>query len=201
MDPALRRTWSTRLYTSVDSRKRMTRRRPWVIVFAVFLLAPVDQIARGAGSGPYRVVALGVLQQDTGAHVRGLNNAGALAGGGGSRLVAFVLTGSALEIIPGLPGGDWSVALGLNDDGVVVGASNTASALRAFIWSRAAGIRELPPLPGDSGGGALGVTRARLGVASSPGPAGVFAFMWLADGQVRRLPVPVGTRASRAVAI
>jgi probable HAF family extracellular repeat protein len=179
----------------------MTRRQPWMIVFAALLLVPVGQIAQGAGSAPYRVVDLGVLQQDTGAHVRGLNNAGALAGGGGSRLVAFVLTGSALEIIPGLPGGDWSVALGLNDDGVVVGASNTATALRAFIWSRAAGIRELSPLPGDSGSEALGVNRAQLAVGYSSGPAGVVAVVWLADGQVRRLPVPVGTRASRAVAI
>ena len=113
----------------------MTRRRLWVIAFAVGLLAPADLVAQG--SVAYRALDLGVLQQDTGAHVRGLNNAGALAGGGGSRLVAFMLTGSAQEIIPGLPGADWSVALGLNDDGVVVGASNTATALRGFIWSRA----------------------------------------------------------------
>ena len=105
----------------------MTRHRLWALAFALGFLAPANLLAQGAGRAAYRAVDLGVLQQDTGAHVRGLNNAGALAGGGGSRLVAFMLTGSALEIIPGLPGADWSVALGLNDDGVVVGASNTVN--------------------------------------------------------------------------
>jgi probable HAF family extracellular repeat protein len=50
-----------------------------------------------------------------------------------------------------LPGGDFSQAFGINDAGDVVGASGSSAGDRAFLWTRASGIRDLnsliPPSP------------------------------------------------------
>jgi hypothetical protein len=79
---------------------------------------------------------------------RGLNNAGNVAGRSGTTFStqtrAFVSRAiRPFEILGVLPQGDYSAAFGINDFEQVVGGSNTATALQAFIWESALGMQTL----------------------------------------------------------
>jgi probable HAF family extracellular repeat protein len=57
-----------------------------------------------------------------------------------------------------LPGGDFSVANGINDPGQVVGLSSAAAGGQphAFLWEKGA-MLDLGVFPGDSGSSAAGI--------------------------------------------
>ena len=58
-----------------------------------------------------------------------------------------------------LPGGDWSYAYGVSDNGVVVGvAINAAGQWRAFRWTASGGMQDLGTLPGHYVSEAYGVS-------------------------------------------
>ena len=72
-----------------------------------------------------------------------------------------------------LPGGsDFSVARGINDAGRVVGFSSAATGSRAFLWTRAGGMRDLGDLPGGriSAKPSASTTPARWWVRAVPLP-------------------------------
>jgi hypothetical protein len=82
----------------------MRTRRLWALAFALGLLTPLDLPAQLSAPAAYRVVDLGSLQQDTGAHVRGLNNLGALVGGGGVEVTGVPLDEPGAGDHQGAPG-------------------------------------------------------------------------------------------------
>src|SRR5436190_4974999 len=99
-------------------------------------------------AGPYSIVQLGVLPGSgrNSSMVRAINAAGDVVGRSGTpantATEAFIRSGGALQGIGVLPGGEYSEASGLNDLGEVVGSSNTASRIRAFRWTRGAGMQD-----------------------------------------------------------
>jgi uncharacterized membrane protein len=151
----------------------------------------------------YSALELGVLAQGASLVIRGLNDAGDVAGSGvisdGHR--AFVLSSGRLQIIGAAPATDYSVANGISISGVVVGTLNVASGVRAFQWTVASGIVTLPPLAGDTGSEAFGVNAVGLAVGLSGGPAGTQAVMWAKDGTPEVLDSLPGVSDSRALAI
>ena len=136
--------------------------------------------------------------------VRGINQAGEVVGGAalfGSGHRAFILNGTTLMNLGGFDGSDWGSALAVNDHGVVVGASNQASALRAFIWTSRGGIQDLGTLPGDSGSKAFGINNLGQVVGYSGGPGGIQAVRWASDGSIQALGTLREGENSRALAI
>ena len=108
---------------------------------------------------------------------------GAALFGDGHR--AFILKGTTLMKLEDFAGSDWGSALAVNNHGVVVGASNQATALRAFIWTSGGGIRDLGTLLGDSGSQAFGINNLGQAVGYSAGPNGIQAVRWTSDGSIR----------------
>src|SRR5213593_2570545 len=100
----------------------------------------VARIGGSAAIAQYQIIDFGTLPEGTSPVVRGLNNSGQFVGGSrtsGREPRGFVVSGTQFEEIGPLPGGDYSTAFSINDDGrVVVGSSNTLTALRAFRWTR-----------------------------------------------------------------
>ena len=107
--------------------------------------------------------------------VRAANDADEIVGSvrrsGGHR--GFLLKSGSLQEIRGLPGSDYSAALGINDLGQVVGSANTATGMRAFRSRRTTGIVALGTLPGDSSSIALAINHPGQAVGYSSGPTGV----------------------------
>jgi probable HAF family extracellular repeat protein len=150
---------------------------------AFFALLVIAQPVPAADS--YVHVELGVLEQAQGAIVRGFNILGEAVGGSvgfGQGKRAFLVREGSAENIDALPGGDSSLAHAINEQSTVVGSSNTASSLRAFLWSRTSGIRELGTLPGDSSSEAFGINRHNEVVGYSSGPSGIQAVLWTRAG-------------------
>ncbi len=129
-------------------------------------------------------------ETDTGCYVRtayGINNAGLVVGFGidpdnAARNVGFVYnstTDTAFEV-GALSGCNGALAFGLSNAGHVVGSSmqNQGSGL-PFVWTEAAGIREIPLPTGTSQGSARGVNSSGwvVGTASS-----AYAIPFLYDG-------------------
>src|SRR5215208_1145510 len=104
----------------------------------------------------YSTVDLGLAVAEHISLARRINIQGQVVGRTGSvagtDTRAAVWTLGELRVLGALPGGDYSGAFGINDSGVVVGSSNTATILRPFIWSSGSGMRALPSLPGHKGG-------------------------------------------------
>jgi probable HAF family extracellular repeat protein len=102
-----------------------------------------------------------------------------------------------------LPGGsDFSVARGINDIGQVVGSSGAATGERAFLWSRAGGLKDLGDLPGgEDFSQASGINNAGQVVGSSSAAAETRAFRWTPGGGMQNLGVLPGRDSSAASAI
>ena len=148
------------------------------------------QVHAASSTARYRVVDVGDLEQTSNGIVRALNFNGDLVGasaGLGTGTRAFVLTKERYENLDGLPGADWSSSHGINDQGVVVGSSNTPTSLRGFMWTRGSPPRELTALPGDSSSEAFGVNKHNEVVGYSSGPGGIEAVLWTADGKIQGL--------------
>ena len=120
--------------------------------------------------------------------------------GGGRGHRGFLLKSGPPQEIGGLPGSDYSAALGINNLGRVVGLANTGNGLRAFRSQRTTGFVALVPLPGDSGSAAFAINQPGKVVGYSSGPNGVRAVMWTPAGATQALPVLPGSASSRALA-
>ncbi len=68
---------------------------------------------------------------------------------GKRRATAWPATGEAIDIGT-LPGGDFSQALDINNQGDIVGSSTSALGLRAFLWTRGGGMVDLNTLIPES---------------------------------------------------
>jgi len=77
--------------------------------------------------------------------------------------------------------GDFSIAFGVNSDGVVLGQSMTASGSRAFIWDAVNGLRQVPAPPGalETFGRVISDTGIAAGYVSFP--SGKEVFRWTAS--------------------
>ena len=109
---------------------------------------------------------------------------------------AFILLPSGRLEVGAAVGTDNAVAYGLNDGGEVVGAFNTATALRPFTSTRQSNFRQLPLLPQDTGGAAYAINNNGEAVGYSSGGNGQRAVYWTRDGAVQALPGPADSRAS-----
>jgi uncharacterized membrane protein len=106
-----------------------------------------------------------------------------------------------IEILGGLANSDYSAANGINDSGDVVGSTNTATSVRAFLAVANAGVRNLNPLPGDIASEAFGINDRDQVVGYSSGPSGARAVLWNALGVVQNLGTLPGGKVSKAFAI
>jgi probable HAF family extracellular repeat protein len=177
---------------------------------AVWLLVPaLSMLAGNAAAQSYRVVDMATLAPGSSVVVRGPNTAGLAVGGG--RLVAngstlprvglLFQSGAAAQQIVGFAGSDNTTVFGVNDAGSIVGSSNTATAVRAFIDTLAGAVRELPPLPGDTVSIAYAINNVGQAVGFSGGPAGDRAVIWNTNGTPAALAGTSNLPSSRAFGI
>lgn len=166
--------------------------------------------AANVAAATYTVIDLATLSPGSVAVVRGLNIAGVAVGGGnpaganataGPRVGLVFQKGAVARQVTGLPGSDDTTIFGLNDNGGFVGASNTATAVRAFASTLAAGLWELPALAGDNASAAYALNNRGQAVGFSSGAAGERAVMWGVNGAAMALPVRAGVSSSRATGI
>ncbi|MCA1851378.1 MAG: hypothetical protein LC647_02990 [Beggiatoa sp.] len=151
----------------------------------------------------YAATELARLPEGSSRVVRAGNDAGEIVGSaqrGGSHR-GFFLKSGPLQEIGGLPGSDYSAALGINNLGQVVGSANTTTAMRAFRSRRATGIVALGTLPGDSGSVAMAINHPGQAVGYSSGPTGVRAVVWTPAGAIQALPMLPGCDSARGQAI
>jgi uncharacterized membrane protein len=167
-------------------------------------------LAANVAAATFTVIDLATLSQGSVAVVRGLNIAGVAGGGGnpagpgatsGPRVGLVFQSGAVPRRVTGLPGSDDTTIFGLNDNGGFVGASNTATAVRAFASTVAGGLWELPSLAGDNASVAYALNNRGQAVGFSSGAAGERAVMWGVNGAATALPVRAGVFSSRATGI
>jgi probable HAF family extracellular repeat protein len=157
-----------------------------------------------SSSSAYNVIEIGSVDQTLGEVVRGPDNADGVIGGTagfGFGTRAFQLTRSELRKIETLPGADRAIAHGTNAQGVVIGSTNTATSIRAFLWTAKDGARDLGALPGDGGSEAFGINNYNEVVGYSSGPHGIEAVLWTADAKIHGLGALSPGDYSRARAI
>jgi probable HAF family extracellular repeat protein len=106
-----------------------------------------------------------------------------------------------VESLGTLPGGDYSAAYGMNLSGQVVGTSNTATVVRAFLWTSASGMQDLGTLPGNTGSEASDINNASQVAGTSSGPIGIRAVRWRSDRTIDNLGTLPGGNFSRADAL
>jgi hypothetical protein len=159
-----------------------------VVVFAAFVLRTVTEPASPAVV--YSVTDLGELNESEGDIVRGLNILDEVVGGAsrsGSGTRAFIRKNTKVENVEALSGSDRSISHYINEQSSVAGSSNTVTSLRAFVWTRKGGVRNLGTLPGDSGSQAFGINKHNELVGYSSGPDGIEAVLarWLGVQEIR----------------
>jgi len=166
----------------------------------VLLLASVSELCAQS----YTVIDIGALSGGS-IIVKKINQSGDLVGQSGHRYGpnthAFVRKGGKLLNLGTLPGGDYSGAFDINKRGAVVGDSNTATVIRAFLWDASGGMQDLGTLPGDNASRAFGINDSDQVVGYSSGPRGVTAFVWKKSTGMASLGKLPGGDASEAVDI
>ena len=133
----------------------------------------------------------GSSMTDLGASTYGhaINDAGAVAGGNGQ---AFVYSGGKMEMLGYLPGGDWSVAYGINDLAEVVGYGTVAPGVsRAFYWN-GSGLVPIGTL-GGSTSFAMGVNNSGAIVGGSTTASGYMNAFLSIGGSMANLGTLGGT--------
>ncbi len=133
------------------------------------------------GAQSYSVIDIGALPGGNIVPTK-INQSGQVIGQSGKmygvRTHAFVFTGGKLFDIGTLPGGEYSSASDVNTKGTVVGESNTATNIHAFIWDSAGGLQDLGTFPGDNGSRAFGINDSDQVVGYSSGAHEPIAFLW-----------------------
>ncbi len=171
---------------------------PWGLCVALLFgvsIAPAD--------AAYTVEELAVLDRGSTRVVRAVNDFGEGLGGSQftGRSKGFITRSHGFEIVDGLPGSDYTVALGLNNAGVVVGSSNSAAGVRAFRLIRGIGVVDLGTLPGDANSAAFAVNNGGKATGYSSGPRGIRAVVWTSNNSIQLLPALAGSNSSRGLAI
>jgi len=168
----------------------------------ILLALALCLVGSPASAVTYTVLDLATLDEGATVVVRGMNSAGTAVGGGrvGGAHRGLLFRRAGLQAVDGLPGSDYTVVFSINDLGVVVGGSNTATSARAFLRTQTGAVRELTPLAGDTASTAFGVNNHNQSAGVSSGPIGERGVVWTADGAVTVLPGVSGV-ASRARAL
>jgi probable HAF family extracellular repeat protein len=127
-----------------------------------------------------------------------LNSDGAAAGSAGEihgtdTSAAVWDKGGRPANIGRLPGGDYSEAFGINDNGEVVGSSNVAGVLKPFRFSGTLVPLELPS--GDDSGQANAINNTGAVAGWSSGAGGQHAVLWSSSGAMA-LPGKLGMALS-----
>ena len=125
--------------------------------------------------------------------IRSMNSFNEVAGGyqinrrhGSS---ALILSGNnVVEDVSGDQGAGNSVAYGINDQGEIAGAYNTATVQRPFRSVRKAGFQELSLPTGSNGGIAYSINEIGEAAGYVSGTAGIRPAWWTRRGEVQVLP-------------
>jgi probable HAF family extracellular repeat protein len=134
--------------------------------------------ASGAWAQTYTVTDLGTLRPGS-ARVHGVNASGQVVGASGHPHGAdthafFWEKKGGIRDLGALPGGDYSVAFGINDSGIVAGSSNTSTSIHAFTWTSAGGLQQLGTLPGTDSSSAFAINNQ----GQIAGASGAHAVLW-----------------------
>ena len=187
-----------------STRRTSLKPATWLLGAAMWLMAA------NAAAQSYQVIGLATLTPGSSVVVRGPNISGLAVGGGrladaavstSARLGLLFRSGAAAQPVAGLPGSDYTTVFGVNDPGAIVGISNTATAVRAFVGTLTGATRELPPLPGDTASIAYGINNLGQAVGYSGGPGGDRAVIWNAQGAPAALAGTSNLPSSRAFAV
>ncbi|HEY2361368.1 MAG TPA: HAF repeat-containing protein [Candidatus Angelobacter sp.] len=149
-----------------------------MFMIAVMVSFLVSCLATGAAAQTYAVTDLGTLRAGS-ARVHGVNESGQAVGASGHPHGAdthafFWQKQGGIRDLGTLPGGDYSAAYAINDSGLAVGTSNTATTMHAFSWTPAKGLTDLGTLPGTNASSALAINNQGQIVGSS----GDHAALW-----------------------
>ena len=180
--------------------QRLQKRVGTLLVLVIALA--LGLLGGTAFAAPYTIIDLATLDEGATAVVRGVNGGGTAVGAGRLSGVrrGLLFRSTGLQTLDGFAGSDYTVAFGINDLGAVVGGSNGASAVRAFLRTPDGASRELEPLPGDTASTAFGVNNRHQAVGVSSGALGERAVLWAPDGTVGALSgMPGAATRARAV--
>lgn len=144
----------------------------FLLIGAMALLIP---LAEGQS---YTLTDMGTLRPGS-ARVHDINSQGQVVGASGhphgSDTHAFLWTAKGgMRDLGILPGGDYSVALAINDAGQVVGTSNSQNGMHGFLWTRANGLTQLPSLSGADSSSAYAINQ----LGQIAGASGSHAVVW-----------------------
>lgn len=165
----------------------------------MIVLAPLFFLAAHAQT--YTATDLGTLRHGS-ARVHGINATGQAVGQtgyphGGDTHAFFWEKQGGMRDLGTLPGGDFSAAFAINDIGVVVGTSNTATKMHGFFWTAAGGLHDLGTLAGSDSSQAYGINNK----GQIAGASGSHAVIWdTATGVIQDLGT-LGGNSSEAHAI
>lgn len=182
----------------------------WLVAFAI---CTGGELARGASpDAAYTITALDILPGGLDSAAFGLSESGRVVGHsalnrtgnvGQSRPVSWNEAGGPSELWTANGPNSWGgIALGINNDGQVVGRYGAGSGVplpsltirpgAAFIWDPVQGMRDLGSL-GGLNAEAVGINETGQVVGTSETPTGGRAFIWDAAGGMRNLGSLGGT--------
>ena len=146
------------------------------------------------------IQVLPLISNDTSGAATAVNDRGQIVGISGlcdqavgrySAIHAVLWQGHRAIDLGNLGGVAWNTPMAINEFGVVVGFANVPGGkspgsfhAHAFVWTAAAGMRDLGTLPGDSISEALGINDEGVIVGESCGASGCRAVLWRNGGIV-----------------